>query len=43
MLMIYDVPLIGTAFGGGPCEYCTYRESAGKILLELHAGNKKKT
>ena len=42
MLMSDEIPPIGTAFGGGPCDYCTYRESAGKILQELHAKNKKK-
>ncbi|MFH1178501.1 MAG: PD-(D/E)XK nuclease family protein, partial [bacterium] len=36
MLMSDDIPPIGIAFGGGPCDYCTYRESAGKSLLELH-------
>ena len=39
MLMSDDIPPIGTSFGGGPCEYCTYRENAGKILLELHKKN----
>lgn len=42
MLMSDDIPPTGTSFGGGPCEYCSYRESAGKILQELHAKNKKK-
>ncbi len=41
-LMSDDIPAVGTSFGGGPCEYCTYRENAGKILLELHTKNKKK-
>lgn len=41
MLTSDAVPAVGTSFGGGPCEYCTYRESAGKILQELHAKNKK--
>lgn len=36
MLMSDEIPAVGTSFGGGPCEYCTYRESAGKILLSLH-------
>lgn len=40
MLMSDDIPPVGISFGGGPCEYCTYREAAGKILLDLH--NKKK-
>ena len=42
MLISDDIPLIGKAFGGGPCDYCTYRESAGKALLGLHTKNKKK-
>ncbi|MEK7145105.1 MAG: PD-(D/E)XK nuclease family protein [Patescibacteria group bacterium] len=42
MLMSDEIPPIGTAFGGGPCDYCTYRENAGKILLELHNNAKKK-
>jgi hypothetical protein len=41
-LMSDKIPAIGTAFGGGPCDYCTYRESAGKILQKVHAANKKK-
>jgi CRISPR/Cas system-associated exonuclease Cas4 (RecB family) len=40
MLMSDEIPPIGTAFGGGPCDYCTYRENAGKILLELHRKGK---
>jgi hypothetical protein len=36
MLTSEEIPPIGTAFGGGPCDYCTYRENAGKKLLELH-------
>lgn len=42
MLMSEEIPPVGTSFGGGPCEYCTYRESAGKKLLTLHHGKKKK-
>lgn len=42
MLMSEEIPPVGTSFGGGPCEYCTYRESAGKKLLSLHHGKKKK-
>jgi hypothetical protein len=42
MLMSDDIPAVGTSFGGGPCEYCTYRESAGKILQTIHAKSKKK-
>ena len=40
MLMSDEIPPVGISFGGGPCEYCTYREGAGKILQELHAKNK---
>ncbi|MBI3571955.1 PD-(D/E)XK nuclease family protein, partial [Candidatus Kaiserbacteria bacterium] len=29
MLIEETIPAVGTAFGGGPCEYCTYREAAG--------------
>ena len=39
MLMSDEIPPIGTAFGGGPCDYCTYRENAGKILLAQHKKN----
>lgn len=42
MLMSDAIPPIGKSFGGGPCEYCTYRENAGKALLALHSKNKKK-
>lgn len=42
MLMSDEIPKVGTSFGGGPCEYCSYREQAGKTLLELHTKNKKK-
>ncbi len=37
-----EIPPIGTSFGGGPCEHCTYREAAGKKLQELHRNNAKK-
>lgn len=40
MLMSDDIPPVGTAFGGGPCDYCTYRENAGKKLLALHEKTK---
>ncbi|OGG64559.1 hypothetical protein A3J11_00405 [Candidatus Kaiserbacteria bacterium RIFCSPLOWO2_02_FULL_55_12] len=40
MLMSDDIPAVGTAFGGGPCEYCTYRENAGRILQKLHQEKK---
>lgn len=39
-LMSDEIPAIGTSFGGGPCEYCTYRENAGKILRDVHLKNK---
>ena len=42
MLMSDEIPNAGTSFGGGPCEYCTYRENAGKILLSIHNKNKKR-
>lgn len=42
MLLSDEVPPIGTSFGGGPCEYCTYRENAGKTLRELHTRSKNK-
>jgi hypothetical protein len=40
MLMSEEIPQVGTAFGGGPCDYCTYRENAGKVLQSLHKQNK---
>jgi CRISPR/Cas system-associated exonuclease Cas4 (RecB family) len=43
MLVSDDIPAVGTSFGGGPCEYCIYREAAGKTLLALRQGSKKKT
>jgi len=36
MLMSDAIPPVGTSFGGGPCEHCTYREAAGKALQALH-------
>ena len=42
MLLSEEIPATGTAFGGGPCEYCAYRENAGNILHKLHTKNKKK-
>lgn len=37
MLMSETIPPIGKDFRGeGPCEYCTYREAAGKALVEQH-------
>lgn len=41
MLMSDAIPAVGTAFGGGPCDFCTYREAAGKKLQELHKNGKK--
>jgi len=41
MLMSDEIPPIGTAFGGGPCDYCTYRESAGKALQTIHKKKQK--
>ena len=32
-LLSDEIPRVGTAFGGGPCDYCSYREAAGKALL----------
>lgn len=42
MLDSSEIPPVGTAFGGGPCDFCTYREEAGKTLLGIHQKNKKK-
>ncbi len=41
MLVSDEIPPIGKAFSGGPCDYCTYRENAGKALLEIHVKNKR--
>lgn len=41
MLVKDEIPAVGTSFGGGPCEHCTYREAAGKSLLAVHAKQKK--
>ncbi len=41
LLMSETVPKVGRAFSGGPCDYCTYREAAGKSLLAQHAATKK--
>lgn len=40
-LMSDEIPPVGTAFGGGPCDFCVYREEAGKILLSIHNAKKK--
>jgi hypothetical protein len=42
MLDSEEIPPVGTAFGGGPCDFCTYREDAGKTLLGIHRAAKKK-
>lgn len=36
MLMQDTIPKVGKAFSGGPCDYCTYRENAGKALAVAH-------
>lgn len=41
-LMSDEIPPVGTSFGGGPCEFCGYREEAGKILQKIHKENKAK-
>lgn len=41
-LMSDEIPPVGTAFGGGPCDFCTYREEAGKILMAIHNAKKRK-
>ena len=41
MLMSDVIPPIGSAFRGGPCDYCTYRETAGKKLQEIHKAKQK--
>jgi RecB family exonuclease len=40
MLTSDAIPDIGKAFFGGPCDFCTYRETAGKRMLELHNGKR---
>lgn len=40
MLMSDEIPKVGKAFNGGPCDFCTYREAAGKALLAQHAMTK---
>lgn len=40
-LLSDELPPIGTSFGGGPCDYCSYRESAGKALWPYRPGVKK--
>jgi len=41
MLVSNEIPPIGTSFGGGPCEYCTYREAAGKAFVALRDAHPK--
>lgn len=41
MLLGNEIPPVGKSFGGGPCEYCTYRELAGKAFQTLNQSNKK--
>ena len=43
-LMQEEIPAVGTSFGGGPCDFCTYREDAGRALMVQHkvAQHKKK-
>lgn len=36
MLESDGIPDMGIAFGGGPCDFCTYRENAGKALMAAH-------
>ena len=33
MLIHEEIPPVGTAFGGGPCDFCSYRDAAGKTLM----------
>lgn len=40
-LMSDEIPPMGTAFGGGPCDFCTYREAAGNAFKQHVIGNKK--
>ncbi|MCL9972432.1 MAG: PD-(D/E)XK nuclease family protein [Candidatus Pacebacteria bacterium] len=40
MLMSDEIPKVGIAFGGGPCDFCTYREAAGKALAAQHVRSK---
>ncbi len=41
-LLSDEMPAVGTAFGGGPCDYCLYREEAGKISMAHYHAKKKK-
>lgn len=46
-LMADVIPQSGTGFGGGPCDFCAYRESAGRAFKEhvttVHEKNKKES
>jgi len=42
MLATDEIPPIGTSFGGVPCEYCMYRENAGKAFKTSVEQHKKK-
>ncbi len=41
-LMSDEIPPIGTSFGGGPCDFCTYRENAGTKIKDHVISTKKK-
>ncbi|HVW82750.1 MAG TPA: PD-(D/E)XK nuclease family protein [Candidatus Paceibacterota bacterium] len=42
MLESDEIPAIGTTYDGSkPCDYCTYRENAGKALRKAHKAAKK--
>ncbi len=42
MLLSHEIPAPGTAFGGGPCDFCGYRDAAGKTLMMIHFEQKAK-
>lgn len=42
MLESDEIPPVGKGFRGGPCDYCTYRENAGKTLQHIHREGKRK-
>lgn len=42
MLESDEIPAVGKGFRGGPCDYCVYRENAGKMLQQIHREGKKK-
>lgn len=41
-LMSDEIPPIGTSFGGGPCDFCSYRDAAGNAFKGHLGGAKKK-